>query len=60
MDKLVGPQGSKDLFKDAPSKDKELEMFAQYEHEIFNEPETDENGENPPLVRMRTWLKSRL
>ena len=60
VDKLVNPQGAKDLFNGAPSKDKELKMFENFEHEIFNEPDKNEDGENPPLALMRTWIKSRL
>ena len=41
-DKLTDPQGSKQLYQSAASKDKKLQIFEELRHEIFNEPEQKE------------------
>ena len=57
---MVNPKGGEILFELCPSTDKELKMYPGYYHELFNEPEKDDNGNNPSIVKMKDWIRARL
>lgn len=54
-DKLIMPDGSKKLYKDAVSTDKTLKLYDGWYHELVNEPEKEQ------VIRdIIVWIKSRL
>ena len=54
-DLMTAPQGSKLLFETISSTDKELRIYDDAFHEIFNEPEGEEI-----FTEMANWMESRL
>ncbi|NUP12461.1 MAG: alpha/beta hydrolase [Polyangiaceae bacterium] len=50
-DKLVNPNGGKDLYRRARSSDKHLEVYEGLYHEVFNEPEKER-----VLADLARWL----
>jgi len=54
-DRLASPDGSRLLFENASSADKELKIFDNLRHEIFNEPE-----KQIVLETVKNWITARL
>ena len=54
-DRLVNPQGSRDLYAQAQSDDKTIKLWPGCRHEIFNEPERAE-----VIAYMLRWIDERL
>lgn len=54
-DRLVSPEGSKQLYARAQSRDKSLKLYAGLYHELLNEPEKQQI-----LDEICTWLEARV
>lgn len=56
-DKICCPSGTEDFFRKIPIRDKQMKVYKDYYHEIFNE---EENHRTRVFADMEKWMEKRL